>query len=256
MKKYFLAIFIMAFLSQVDAQNNRQNTYNNIGWFGYFGTFKLDKKWSLHGEYQLRRNDWISEWQQGLFRVGVNYQYNPRVLFRTGYAHAETYPYGEIPLNGFGKQFTEHRTYQMVQLTQKEGILDISHRFMLEQRWVGKYSNANLEKEDQFPLWHRMRYMTRLQMPLNRKEMADKTLYAALYDEVLIGFGKNVNANIFDQNRIGALLGYRINKNIRIEAGYINQTVQYGRQINGKNIFQRNNGIFINAFTTLDFSKK
>lgn len=104
----------------------------------------------------------------------------------------------------------------MVQLSHKEGIVDFSHRFMLEQRWVGQYSEATLAHEDEYPLLHRMRYMFRLQLPLNGKEMKDRTPYLALYDEIFIGFGKNVKANVFDQNRIGFLLGYRFNKNVRI----------------------------------------
>ena len=144
----------------------------------------------------------------------------------------------------------------MVQLSHKEGIVDFSHRFMLEQRFVGRYSSASVEKEDEFPLLHRMRYMARLQVPLKGTEIKDKTPYLALYDEIFIGFGENVNANIFDQNRIGVLLGYRFNKNVRIEGGYLNQTVQFGRQISGQNVFQNNNGIIINANFNIDLTKK
>ena len=189
-------------------------------------------------------------------RVGVNYQLNPRVLFRLGYAWIETYPYGEIPINGQGRDFTEHRLFQMVQLSHKEGIIDFSHRFMLEQRFVGRYSSASVEKEDAFPLLNRMRYMVRLQLPLKGKEITDNTPYLALYDEIFIGFGENVNANVFDQSRIGVLLGYRFNKNLRIEGGYLNQTIQFGRQINGQNVFQNNNGLIINANFDIDLMKK
>lgn len=98
--------------------------------------------------------------------------------------------------------------------------------------------------------------MVRFQIPLLGKEVKDKTPYVALYDEIFVGFGKNVNANIFDQNRLGVLLGYRFNKNVRLEGGYINQTIQFGRQIDGKNIFQNNNGIIINTNLNIDLTKK
>jgi hypothetical protein len=65
-----------------------------------------------------------------------------------------------------GKDFTEHRIYEMATVTDKIGKIDLSHRFMLEQRWVGRYSNANLTSEDQYPFMNRARYMIRLQMPL------------------------------------------------------------------------------------------
>lgn len=259
MKKRILLFFIAFLFIAIHnnyAQNNRLNTSNNIGWYNYFGTIKVSEKFGIHSEYQWRRNNIITNWQQSLLRVGLNFNLNPRVLFRLGYAWIETYPYGDYPINGFGKDYTEHRIFEMVQLSHKEGIIDFSHRFMLEQRFVGKYSSSDLTSEDEFPLLNRVRYMMRLQIPLKGKEMKDKTPYMALYNEIFIGFGKNVNANILDQNRIGFLIGYRFNKNIRIEGGYLNQTLQFGRQINGQSVFQNNNGIIFNANFNLDLTKR
>jgi hypothetical protein len=98
--------------------------------------------------------------------------------------------------------------------------------------------------------------MFRFQLPLKGREIKDKTPYITAYDEILIGFGKNVNANIFDQNRFGVLLGYRFNKTVRIESGYLNQTIQFGRQINGQDVFQNNNGLIVNANFTIDLTKQ
>ncbi len=253
----FLLFVILSCVSQISlAQNTRLNHNNTIGWYNYFGTFKLSDKFGLHTEYQWRRDNAITDWQQGLLRVGVNYNLNPRVLFRVGYAWIETFPYGEYPLNSFGRDFTEHRIFEMVQLSHKEGIIDFSHRFMLEQRFVGRYSSASRNTEDEFPLLNRIRYMVRLQVPLKGKEIKDKTPYVAVYDEIFIGFGENVNANIFDQNRIGFLLGYKFNNMIRIEGGYLNQTLQFGRQINGQNVFQNNSGLIVNANFAIDLTKK
>jgi hypothetical protein len=69
----------------------------------------------------------------------------------------------------------------------------------------------------------------------------------------MIGFGQNVGQNIFDQNRLGLLLGYRFNKQVRIEGGYFNQILQLGyrEKITGQNIIQHNTGFIINAFWNL-----
>lgn len=257
MKYKVLFLVILSCATHITvAQNARLNHTNTIGWYNFFGTFKVSNKFGLHAEYQWRRDNVITDWQQSLIRVGVNYNLKPRVLLRAGYAHIETFPYGEYPINGLGRDFTEHRIFEMVQLSHKEGIIDFSHRFMLEQRFVGRYSNANLTTEDEFPMLNRFRYMVRLQIPLKGKEIKDKTPYVALYDEIFIGFGENVNANIFDQNRLGILLGYRLNKSVRIEGGYLNQTLQFGRQINGQDVFQNNNGLIINANFSFDLTKQ
>ena len=88
------------------------------------------------------------------------------------------------------------------------------------------------------------------------KEIKDKTAYLAIYDEVFIGFGKNVNENIFDQNRVGILIGYRFSPSIRIEGGYLNQILQLGREVNNRNVFQQNNGLILNAYFNIDLTTK
>ncbi len=253
----FFIFFVCIFYTNPSfSQNTRLYNYNSIGWYGYFGTFKLNQKTSLHTEYQFRRVNLLRDRQQGLLRLGVNYQLNPKLLLRLGYAWVETDAYGDIPINRFGKDFTEHRLFQMATMVDKIGIVDVSHRFMLEQRWIGRYSNATLSKEDEFPLANRMRYLFRAQVPLKGKTIGSKTPYCAIYDEILIGFGKNVNENIFDQNRIGVVLGYNWNKAARFEIGYLNQTVQLGREVNNQNVFQSNKGLIANLIFNVDVSKK
>lgn len=254
--KLYLLSLALILLTVAIAQNNRLTDKNAIGWYNYFGNFKLNNKFGIHTEYQWRRDNTITHWQQSLLRVGVNYSLNPRVLFRIGYAWIETFNYGDYPINTLGRDFTEHRLFQMLQLSHKEGIVDLSHRFMLEQRFVGKYSNASIAKEDEFPLLNRLRYMFRAQVPLKGKEIKNKTPYVAGYNEIFIGFGKNVNTNVFDQNRLGLLIGYKFNNSIRIEGGYLNQIVQLGRQIGSQNLFQYNNGIILNMNFNFDVSKK
>ena len=254
--KYILIALLFTCLFKLNAQNKRINTYEKIGWYNLFTSIKLNDKFGVHAEYQWRRSNYVTDWQQSLLRTGINFQLNPKILFRVGYAWIETYPYGDITINSYGKQFTEHRIFQMIQLAHKEGRVDFTHRYMLEQRFIGKYSSANLDKEDSYPLLNRIRYMARMQFPLKGKEMLDKTPYFAIYDELFIGFGKNVVVNVFDQNRVGALIGYRFNSKLKIESGYINQVIQFGRKIKGKNVFQFNNGFMINLYFNIDLLKK
>jgi hypothetical protein len=253
---FLFAALVSLLSSPVFAQNNRINTYENVGWYNTFITAKLPKNFGIHGEYQWRRTDFGDKWQQSLLRTGINYNVNSRVQFRLGYGWIETFAYGDIPLNAFGKNFTEHRIFQMMQLSNKEGRVEFSHRFMLEQRFVGKYALATDVKEREFVYMNRMRYMFRAQIPFRGKDIGVKTAYAAVYDEVFLGFGTHVNANVFDQNRFGALIGYRFNSTVKLEAGYFNQILQLGRQVDGKNVFQHNTGFIINAYLGLDFSEK
>ncbi len=237
------------------AQSTRVTDKNSIGWFNNFTTIKFSSKWSGHLEYQWRRENLVKDWQQSLFRTGINYQVNSKLTLRLGYAWIETFPYGDIPLQAAGKRFPEHRAFQMATITDNINRVEMSHRFMLEQRWIGRYTNAVLSKPDDFLFLNRLRYMYRLQMAIGKKKIEDKTPYAAIFDEIFIGFGKNVNENVFDQNRLGILLGYRFNKKFRVEGGYLQQIIQLGREVNNRNVFQYNNGIILNSYFNFDLSK-
>lgn len=98
--------------------------------------------------------------------------------------------------------------------------------------------------------------MFRAQLPLNKPVMGDRTFYAAVYNEIFVSFGKNVNENIFDQNRIGLLVGYRFNPTFRLEGGYLKQILQLPREVSGRNVFQYNNGLIINTVINLDLRRK
>lgn len=250
-RKLLLTFLFCLTLELVYSQNSRITDHNRIGWYVLNTNIKLDDKWSVASEFQWRRDKTISEPMQNLFRTGLNLKVNPKLGIRAGYALAETYHYGDIPVNNLGRQFTEHRTWQMVNLSDKIKTFEFNHRFMLEQRWIGKYTNNSIQKEDQFIYANRLRYMFRMQVPFKGDAISDKVPYAALYNEILIGFGKNVNENVFDQNRLGVLLGYRFSELFRVEGGFLNQIAQLSREVNGNNVFQNNKGIILSTFINL-----
>ena len=120
------------------------------------------------GGIPVAAEDWITHWQQSLLRIGYHVQLHPRVTARLGYGWIETFAYGEIPLNSFGKQFTEHRLFQAIVLQDEVRRLSISQRWMLEERWLGRYANAAATKEEGFDLLGRFRYLLRLQHPISK----------------------------------------------------------------------------------------
>jgi Protein of unknown function (DUF2490) len=249
MKKLILIpLLLSCFLG--GAQNDRVNDYNNTNWLQVFNTISLDKKWGLHLEYQWRRTDVFSNWQQSLLRIGANYKINDQVTAHLGYGWIETFPYGDYPIANSGT-FPEHRIYEQISFRQTINKLLFTHRFRIEQRWLGRVkpaSSGNREIEEWFFL-HRFRYQFRTQFPFLTK--GDKQFYGAVADEVFIGAGKNLGVNIFDQNRLFLLLGFRLGKKIAIEAGYMNQTLQQGRRVNSSTIMQRNNGAVISSSLSL-----
>lgn len=260
MKKIIAIMLCIVFIKTLTAQDYRAQDKNYIGWYTTNATVKFHKKWSGYIEYQWRRNDFGKTWQQSLLRMGINYHLNPNAFIRVGYAWAETYPYGDHAVNSFGKEFTEHRMYESIVTNSKVGnrVL-LTNRYMLEQRWLDKFiqdTTTKVVSKDGYSFVNRIRYMGRIDIPLIGNTLEKKEPYVAAYDEILIGFGKNVKENILDQNRIGALVGFKINDNIKVEGGYFNQILQLGREINGKNLYQYNQGFIANVVMNFDATKK
>lgn len=241
MRKTVLAV-TATFISYLSfTQNNRLSEHNTIGWFTTTITPAISKKISLHTEYQWRRDNIVKDWQQSLLRVGVNYKVHPQVTLHAGYGWIKTFPYGTYNLAAVPKPNPEHRIYEQLVVTSNIGKSTLLHRLRLEQRWLSRFGSVNDDKPD-FIYLNRFRYMPRFDISLNEK------WYATLFDEIFIGFGKNVGENVFDQNRVSVMAGYRASKNFRLEGGFLNQTVQLAREIENKNVFQYNSGIIINTY--------
>ena len=191
MKKltYILLCFLFPF------SNTAQTAEDNLGsWWMYFGTHHLNDKYSIHYETQLRHYEIGNNFFQLLPRVGLNYKIDDNSMVTAGYAWIPTQPsMGE----GFdGDLVTENRIWQQFIFRNKISNIKFRHRYRLEQRWV-KQDNITTYK-------NRARYMLSAKIPLSKKE------------DFL-----HIDDNPFNQNRLYGALGFQVNKNMNIQAGYL-----------------------------------
>ena len=187
-------------------------------------------------------------WQQSLLRIGTNYKLNDNIAVHVGYAWIETFSYGDYPIASNGS-FPEHRIYEQISFRHPVNRFLFTHRFRIEQRWLGRVAQGTDREIEVWVFIHRFRYQFRTQYPFYTK--GDKQFYGAAADEIFIGAGKDLGTNIFDQNRIFLLAGYKFNKVFSLEGGYFNQTLQQGRRVNEKTIMQRNNGWVLSSYLSL-----
>ena len=246
--KKLVSIPLLLSVIHLFAQNDRVNDYNYLNWLQTFNTISINKKWSLHLEYQWRRSEGLKYWQQSLLRIGTNYKLHDNITVHFGYAWIETFPYGDYPIANNGT-FPEHRMYEQFSFRQPTNKFLFTHRFRIEQRWLGRVKAGTDREIEDWSFLHRFRYQFRTQHPFYTK--GDKQLYGAAADEIFIGAGKDLGTNIFDQNRIFLLVGYKFNKRLSLEGGYFNQTLQQGRSVNDKTIMQRNNGWLLGSYLNL-----
>ena len=184
-----------------------QGQDSNFGnWLIYIGNKKVNQKWNVHHEVQYRNYDAVGDLEQLLLRTGLGYSFNDQksnVLLGYGYILSKNY------IGSSDEKITvnEHRIFQQFISKQRIGSVALQHRYRFEQRFV----------EDDFKL--RFRYFLGLSAPLSFKKGAGSGFYLSAYNEIFL----NTKSSVFDRNRLYGGLGYQLSKNIRLEAGYMNQ---------------------------------
>ena len=135
-------IFYMIFTMFISNNLKGQNIEENLGsWWMYFGTHRFSEKYSLHYETQLRNYEIVSNFNQLLPRVGLNYHIDKNTSVTAGYAWIPTQTsMGE----GFDSDLvTENRIWQQFILKNKVCNINIRHRYRLEQRWIKSQYQLN-----------------------------------------------------------------------------------------------------------------
>ena len=205
MWKYSLIIILsIAIATKTAAQQS------DIGnWFIYFGNQPLNKKWNLHNEVQYRNYNKAGDLQQLLLRTGIGYnltENNNNILLGYGYIHSQNY----LPNKIDKKSSNEHRIFQQFINRQNIGSVFLQQRYRIEERFL----------KDDFQM--RFRYFVGLNIPFGKKTMAPNTMYASAYNEIFI----NAQNSYFDRNRLYGALGYVFSKYIKVEVGFMAQTLQ------------------------------
>ncbi len=202
MIRFVLFTFLTFFVGSVWGQADT----NAHAWAQYFGDHPIGtSRWGVHLEGQWRRADVLSRWQNLLLRPAVNFKINKTFDVAAGYGFVESYRYGSFPAAARG---TENRLYQDVNVRQKFGKVKLQNRFRSENRWLpaNRYEN-------------RFRYLARATMPVHGKT---GLVFA---NEFFMPTPPETFPRRFDQNRVMALVSRQLLPHLRLETGYMLQTV-------------------------------
>lgn len=203
---YMVIVLTTLILLSMTACAQQSNTGN---WFIYFGNQKINNKWNWWNEVQHRNFNIAGDLQQLLLRTGIGYnltENNNNILLGFAFINSQKYLPGQEEKIGS----KEHRVYQQFITRQNVGSIFIQHRYRIEERFL----------PDDFQI--RFRYFLVLNLPLNHKQMSAKTIYASAYNEIFL----NAQNTIFDRNRLYGALGYVFNKSIKMEVGFMAQTLE------------------------------
>ena len=237
--------FILVILATGLATFSKAQQSNVSGWLASFNTIRLKGPLSLHFDGQLRSTDQVKQVQTILLRPGLNYHINKQFVASLGYAYIGNRRTVDM-VDGLAP---EHRIWQQLLIAYPIGVVSLSHRFRLEQRFISRsFVQNNSLETDGYDYANRVRYFARGIIPFNGEKGFQKGMFAALQNEIFVNFGdkRTVNGKFFDQNRAYAAVGYRLKPAVDLEAGYMNQYVS-GRQ----SAFTNNHIIQIAIYTRL-----
>ena len=211
MKLKLLILLVFCSLNKVMAQVDEAQTG---AWYMYFYNHQFkDSQWGIQGDFQYRDWQGFGDMEQLMLRSGLTL--TPKdsgVKFTLGYASITTGQFGESD-----DTVSENRIYQEALMSQKIGNrFYLTHRFRYEQRFV-----------DDQDFRTRYRYNLFLNVPINKKDLSPKAIYASFYNELFINgqtdIGDSRTVELFDRNRTYIGMGYVLNPKIRFQLGWMNQ---------------------------------
>ncbi|WP_310554990.1 DUF2490 domain-containing protein [Flavobacterium sp.] len=178
-------------------------------WLIYFGNQKINEKWNWHNEVQYRNYNFIGDTNQLLLRTGIGYNFtenNNNLLLGYGFINTQRYTSNSDQKT----DLNEHRIYQQFITRQNTGSVFVQHRYRIEERFIA----------DDFQM--RFRYFLGINIPINKKTLEKNAIYLSAYNEIFI----NAEKPLFDRNRLYGALGFVINKDFKVEAGFMAQTLE------------------------------
>ena len=211
MKTLSIPLLIALFSFNLYNSNGQVDESKTGGWYMYFFNTSHEKsKIGFQGDVQYRNWNIAGDLEQLLLRGGVTFKpEKANIKFTLGYGNITTGAFGED-----NSTINESRIYQEALFPTKIGDrFYLNHRLRYEQRFVEEQT-----------LRTRYRYNLFVNVALNQKEMKEKTIYLALYDELFINGTGMPGQSIFDRNRAYIALGYVLKKGMKFQLGIMNQT--------------------------------
>ena len=208
-----LTLFLTAFFFalQVHAQKNDLGSWTII-------TVKSPKSghWSGYGEFQMRSLSTYDRFYYYEIKGGLTYAFLEKYSATLGAGLYNTFEEGP-EYDDYSKQ-KEFRIWQQFIAEQQLGVVELEHRYRIEQRFTDSYAN-------------RFRYRLNATLPLNKKKLEAGTVYTNVYDEVF--FTDKVPNYARNRFQLGA--GYCFTDALLVQIGWLRQVDYLAERLRKKN---------------------
>lgn len=206
-----VTFYIYIFLIPVLLNRATAQTIEHNGWLFWSHQQKINEKWQLSSDIQIRSSDKLNYVNTLLIRPGIGYNINNNQTITIGYTYFGTWE----KENDIFIYENENRIFEQFQIESKLHRIELTNRIRYEQRFIR-------EQEDRF-FAQRIRYNIQAVFPLIANSEFTKGMYTSVQNELFLNIqGKSkLNNDVFDQNRSYVGLGYRFSKKLDIEADYM-----------------------------------
>ena len=198
MKKTSIILCLSFLCLNIQAQNS---AVNNLGtWYMFNGSHKISDKIVLKTMAHFRYFEVANAFQQEIYRLGVNYGFNPRINATIGFSYATA----DLAYKAASNNLYEYRLYEDLNIKSKWGRFIGKHRFRLEHRFIHKNINQDVTQS-----W--LRYNLNVSLPISEKW----SFYT--FNELFLNLDRGKR---FAQNWTGAGFLHKLNNNLKLKIGY------------------------------------
>ena len=206
-------VFIIATTYILNAQEIKKVHYSS------WNTINIEKdfnsKWSVGNEFNFRRTNFLSNWEQFILRPSIHYKPDKDLDLALGYSYIKNFHFSDYstPINAI-----ENNIFQQVTLNHKFSKYSFAHRLRFEERFIDNViATDNGYRIDGVMHKNRFRYKFQLTIPLIQKE---KLLNLLMYDEAFLDFGNRLRPEKLDQNWMFFGVSFNVNNHVKVRTGY------------------------------------
>jgi hypothetical protein len=225
--------------SRSSAQSPSGETTSST-WLSYFGDQPFTNTLALHLEGSYRRTFLFDREEQYMLRSGLTVEYGHGFSSLFAYTYLASYPSEDGLLSkasASGKQ-PEHRILEQLQFEHPvirlgEKHVTLTHRFRLEQRWLGTSTEGVGVTKWNFA--ERARYRLTAKIPFKTASWPIFPNYVAVFDEVYTSFGPHSGTSSFYANVDYGAFGWNLGSRFAFELGYQHRYAPVANGVIGQN---------------------
>ena len=179
---------------------------------------KLNNKWSVNTELNLRRTNFLRDWEQFIIRPFIHYTFENDLDLSVGYSYIKHYSYSDFsrPID-----IIENNIFQQLIIKHKFSKFLLDHRLRFEERFQQQIVEItpNVFITDGVTYKNRFRYKFQIGILLESFGLP-RNISLVLYDEVHLDFGNGLRPEKLVQNWMFLGLSFRASEHINIRTGY------------------------------------